>query len=479
MIKSLLINQLRKYSPKEMKELGEYVHSPFFNKNQSVIKLFEYLKKQYPVFEQKKLEKKTVYNKIFPNVDYNDGFMRTIIFNLSKLTDDYLSYIRYRENNFVGKWYLLHELNEKSLDRQIEKTVKELNKEMANVEVHEADYYFNKFMIEYEYFYYLNRLNQDKIEKFINNTDVENMFNHLTYFYLLRLIKHYVYYLNASEICKINFKTDTIEEIIKNLNPEKYSEVPVISLYYNILMLHLKEDDISYFYKVKELVVTLEKNLNKYEVIDTYINLENFCKKLIRKGNKGFYKELFDILKIEIEKEMYGVQGIMSDKFYRVSVETALKLKEFEWVQEFMEKYKCKLPSDSAENTYNFSRALYEFASDNFNESLEFLSKVKYDDVYQKAELRCLTAQLFYELDMDESLYSHLDSFRHFLSNDKLLPEDRKEYFYNFIKFIRIISGMQEGNLDGEYLHSQIQKVENIYNKEWLLEKAGEIKAAV
>ena len=36
MLKSNLIDALRTFTPKEMKELGEFVASPFFNKNKNV-----------------------------------------------------------------------------------------------------------------------------------------------------------------------------------------------------------------------------------------------------------------------------------------------------------------------------------------------------------------------------------------------------------------------------------------------------------
>jgi len=480
MNKSTLINQLKTYSQKEIKEFGEYIRSPYFNKNQSVIKLYDYIRKQYPSFDSGKLKKEFVYSKIFPNANYNDGFMRTIMFNLSNLADGYLAHKSFKKNYFVEKGYLLYELNERLLDKQIEKNMKEIVKEFSKVNIHEADYFYNKFVIEYEYFYYLNRLNLDKIEKYINNYDIENMFNHLTYFYILRAIKQYDYYINAKEICNINFKTELIEEIINNLKPELYEDAPVINLYHNVLMLHLREDDTTYFYKVKKLITEIEKDINRFETATTYINLENYCKKRIRKGDKAFLNELFEIIKNEIEKELYLLYGHMSSKFYRIAVETALKLKQLEWTKQFMEKYKSKLPSAELENTYNYSLALYEFASGNYTPSLEFLSKVKYDDVYQKTELRCLTALLYYELEMDDSLFAHIDSFRHFFSNDKILPKDRKLYIGNFLGFLRSLASHKYGNgkLNINEFKRQITEEENIHNKEWLLDKIVELESA-
>lgn len=479
MYKSTLIKQLKAYTPKEIKEFDEYIRSPYFNKNQSVIKLYDYIRKQYPAFDEKKIDKEYVYRKIFPNADYNDGFMRTMMFNLFNLANDYLAHKRFKQNYFIEKWCLLYELNERLLDRQIEKNMKELTKEFSKVNVHEAEYYYNKFVIGYEYFYYLNRLNLDKIEKFINSYDIENMFNHLTYFYLMRAIKQYDYYINAKDIYNINFKTELFEDIVNNLKPELYKDAPVISLYYNVLMLHLREEDTSYFFKVKKQIAEIENKINRFETATTYVNLENYCKKRMRKGDKSFLSELFEILEIEIEKELYSIHRHMSSKFYRMAVETSLKLGKLTWTKEFIETHKSKLPSSDAENTYNYALALIEFSSGNFMQSLELLSKVKYDDVYQKAELRCLTAKIYYELGMDESLFAQIDSFRHFLSNDKNLPGNRKQYFSNFLTFLKNIACLKFGNgkSDIKQLKTQITQVENLPNKDWLLNKASEFES--
>ena len=58
MKKSILIEILSTFSRKEIREFSEYVSSPFFNKNQSIIKLSNYLRIRHPAFEKSVVEKK-------------------------------------------------------------------------------------------------------------------------------------------------------------------------------------------------------------------------------------------------------------------------------------------------------------------------------------------------------------------------------------------------------------------------------------
>lgn len=477
MNKSTLIDLLRKFSHKELKEFGEYVSSPFFNKNHSVIKLYDYLRKQYPDFNVRKLKKEYVYGKIFPKAVYNDGFMRTIMFNLANLAEDFLTFKRVKLYYFTEKKFLLYELNERELDRLFEKNMKIISKKLTDEQIKDADYYYNMYNIEYENLYYLGRTNLDKIESIVKKSDVEDMFNHLTYFYLIHAMTHYTYFLNIMELYRFSFKTDVFEDILKILRADSYLEVPAVSLSYNVLMLFLSEDDDSHFYKTKELLEKHKDEFNRDQINNAYLNLKNYCKRMILKGRENFLKELFKIYKIDIGNKTYMTLNDMSFRYYTDVVETALKLKEYSWVKEFIEKYRSSLTADSRENTYLYALALYEFAVKNFEKSLELLSTVKYNDVYHKLKYRSLMLMLCYELDYVELLLSHLDSFNHFLLNDNLISNERKIYYSGFIKYIRNLSGLRD-KVKKQDLQSLKQKVTEdraLYNKEWVIEKIDEL----
>lgn len=478
MKKSLLIELLCSLNAKEMKAFGEFVHSPFFNKNEGVAKLYDYLRKEYPDFDAQRIEKKFIYRKIFPNVEFNDGFMRTLMFNLSALAEDYLSYLKYKNSYFFDKNLLLHELNDRGLNRMFERNIKTITKKLSDEKVKDADYFYNKYCIEYEYFHYHVRTNLDKIEKIVKKRDADDMVKQLTYFYLINIMNHYIYLLNVMELYQFSFDTEIFYELVKILRAEQYKDIPPVYICYNVLMLFLKADDTSYFYKTKELLEKHRDELEKDQVRNVYLNLKNYCKRRIQKGDNSFIEQLFEIYKTEIAEKIYPLQNEMSFRYYTDIVETALKLKEFNWAREFIENYRHELPPDSEENTYNYALGLYEFAAKNFVKSLEILSKVKYNDVYHKMKYRGLILMIYYELNYDDLLLSHLDAFNHFLINDNLITEERKEYYSNFNKFVKSLSGLKDKFKEDELncLKEKIVHSEKVYNKEWLIEKIEEGK---
>lgn len=66
MLKSSLLQIVSSLSSQEFREFGDYVRSPFFNKNESVSKLYDYLALSYPDFEEDILNKELLFKKLFP-----------------------------------------------------------------------------------------------------------------------------------------------------------------------------------------------------------------------------------------------------------------------------------------------------------------------------------------------------------------------------------------------------------------------------
>lgn len=61
-----LIQILKTFDAKEIKELGEFVRSEFFNRNQNVIKLYSYLAKCHPDYAAKKVSKEEILKRYSP-----------------------------------------------------------------------------------------------------------------------------------------------------------------------------------------------------------------------------------------------------------------------------------------------------------------------------------------------------------------------------------------------------------------------------
>lgn len=478
MIKSNLIEAIRTLSPQEIKELGEFVSSPFFNKNKNVIKLFEIIRKYYPELESDKLLKENVYTKMFPGEQYKDSSIRLLMFYLYEIVEKFLAYSRYTRNELDYKTNLLAEFNERNLLKDFEKNYTDVKKHLDSSVIRDESFYLDSFFIGEEYFNFLTKIHPGKYDKFMTNEYMQSMFNDVTYFYMIRVLKFYAAILNTQYVLKHEIKTLPFENIVNNFNPDHFENIPLLDIYYRIIMMLLKPEEENHYFTLKELVQKHEKTLGNSGLNDIYINLENYCTRKIRNGDADFIKESLDVYKLELDKKIYLTYNEMPVAFYRNVVSIGCRLKEYDWLKDFIEKYKTEIREDSRNSLYNYSMAMLEADLKNYETALVFLSKVKTDDLYIKMEVRMLQCRIYYDLDWDDSLNSLIDAFKRTLANNKLLPEDRKIYFSNFLKYLSKLNNIRHkaDELELDIFRKQMDKEDNFNYKAWLYGKIDELE---
>lgn len=163
MHKLTLINTLKSFSLKEIREFGDFVRSPFFNKNQAAMKLYDYVKKYYPDFDSNKLKKETAYRELFGKTEYSESFLKTIIHILTDLSEKFLFQMNLSKKPALEKLMICDELNIRKLEKQFFKLIKETEKEIEKVKnANEFKYFY------YRYLYYALRFEYTEWTKFKN-----------------------------------------------------------------------------------------------------------------------------------------------------------------------------------------------------------------------------------------------------------------------------------------------------------------------
>src|SRR5260221_6096081 len=171
---SSLVNILKSLNPKEIKNFGEYVKSPFFNKNKATVKLYDYLLRYHPDFEEKDIQKEKAFKKIFQGAEYNDGFMRSVMFSLATLAEDFLAYINYKEEKFASKRHLVYEMNNRNMDKMLGQEFKAIFNDINSQQYKDALYYYNKSFFESERNYLVQKINYHNNDKLMKEYDVDS-----------------------------------------------------------------------------------------------------------------------------------------------------------------------------------------------------------------------------------------------------------------------------------------------------------------
>jgi len=87
---SKLIGALRCLSPKQIKVLGDIVDSPFFNKDEDLVRFYSIIVAFAPRFSHQRLERAAFYTETFPQELWNEKKLSYLMSNLLKLIEQLL-----------------------------------------------------------------------------------------------------------------------------------------------------------------------------------------------------------------------------------------------------------------------------------------------------------------------------------------------------------------------------------------------------
>lgn len=457
-----------------MKGFSEFVSSPFFNKNQNVIKLFEIIKKNYPDFDESKIEKEKVFKRIFPGKPFKDSTLRLLMFYLYELVERFLAYQKFHSDPFRSKDILLKELFERKLFKDYERTIEIANNELDQLKIRDNFYYEYRYLFAEHKLTYLAEIYMGKYEKYLTKDNIQLFSDNITYFYLISVLKFYAITLNTMHLYNVKIDTVIFENILKNLNIEHFKNSPMILIYYRVIMLFIEPENEDNYYKLKELIIEHETEIGS-TIGDLYINLENYCVRRLRNGNLKFLDESFLIYKLELKKKSYLSHGYMPNSFYSSMVVTASKLKKFLWLRKFINDYKNELHQDSRDAYYYYGLAYLENEEGNYEKALGALSKSRPEEVYLKMDLRILLVRIYYGLKWTFPLQSLLDTFKKTVQNNKYMTDIRKKQYLKFIKYINQLNNIRykEDKAACSELLYELQQDEYFAYKIWIVEEAN------
>ncbi len=203
--------------------------------------------------------------------------------------------------------------------------------------------------------------------------------------------------------------------------------------------------------------------------------LETYCTQKINSGNKKFLKEFFHVFETEIQNGFYKFSEFSPVTFmkFRNTYLTALRLKKFEWVEKFIDNFKNDLIESDRDNILEMAYAQINFEKKNFEKAIVHLQNVKTDQFFLKVDVKNISLMAYYELNYTEPVISLIDSYKHFLTDNKFLTDEYKENNLRFINALHTLTILREKNEKNKIseLGDRIIKFRNDKKMEWLLEK--------
>ena len=473
----VLLNSL---SAKEKKWLLQFTNSPFYNRNEEVTIFLEALLKKRRseevdftliffegLFQKKKWSTQKVYD---------------LISFAHRLVEFFLVQLNFREEEALQQKMLLRELRQRGLIRSFEKTKNKIEIARKKDCYTNDEYYHQQYLISEEIDVFL--VQNEPREAY---ESLQEKADSLDSFYLISKLKTACEMLNRANIVQADYQLNLVGEVNDYLERNVYlfKTVPATEVYYVIFKTLTVFEDETYFYQLLKLIKNHLPLFPKEEGKGLYHYAQNYCIKQINKGNSAYLKEIFGLYQEQIANDYILQHNQITEWDYKNIITVGLRLKEYEWTENFIHRYKVKLSESTRENAYNYNLSNFYYEKGAFKQSIRLLQSVRFTDTFYNLSARFLLIKIFYEQEESEALLDQARALKAFLSRNKSVSDSQKNGYKNLTKYTVKLNTIRDtmpkkktitflNRVDSIQL--DIENNNQVTNKNWLLEKVVELR---
>jgi hypothetical protein len=276
---------------------------------------------------------------------------------------------------------------------------------------------------------------------------------------------------NLKNILSGDYPLHLFAELKKLARHEDFKNVPVVQVYYRVLLTLTEPEKEKHFMELKDLVARNGLLFPVGELKELYQYIKNYCIKKINSSYPEYIKILFDIYKEMLADKRLMRHDYFSQWEFKNVVNISLRLNEKEWCKSFIPKYINYLKPAERRNALTFNLAYMHFINGNFKEAIKRLKDVEFTDVFYKVDSKVILMKCYYELDEIEFFFYHSSAFRLFLLRNRQLSPYQKKINRNLIIFLSKLVRAGTSPVKIERLKKEALKEKNIADLNWLLEK--------
>ena len=464
MQKSSLIQLLLSLSKADRRALRKFVVSPFHNKRQDVSDLYFYID-QHLDKKWSALNREKAFQQLFPGEAYDDQKLRYVMSFLLKTIEQYLIIQQSLENEVEADLQLLkayRQLNQAKAFTRNFTTVK--NRHQSNP-FRNIGFYEQNLRLENEQYLFSER------QKRQSPRNLDRLNESLDVVYLARKLKQSSLQLAHQAVYNIEYDTSLLKVLLDYLEDSPYLEYPLVALYFYYYKAASQPEKERFFYKFKAGIIEHGAQFPQKELRELYLFAINYCIRKFNTGNEEYLREVFELYRIALERDILLEQNQLSRFAFKNIVGIALRLNEFAWTEQFIEQFAEKLGRRFQENYVHFCLSKLRYTEGKFKEAMLRLQQVEYDDIFLNLDAKVMLLKMYYDLEEYEALDSLLTSIKRFLQRQKLIGYHQENYL-NIIRFTRKILELNPYDKTAQAtLRTEIKNTKALAERDWLLQK--------
>jgi len=479
MYQTKLIRLWKGFTPEEVRRFLKFLQSPYFNTNPIQIDLYHILKKTYPKFTSKKLEKESLYALLYPKKAFSYHHLGNLFSQQFQLVQRFLIQLEMEQDDFQQEKNLLEAYQRKAPYEWFLKRINGLMDDLEDQAYRDTDYYHHLFELKTLYF------SHPKTTSFTLKEDVpKEVMDLLDRYYMLSKMHLSVVLKSKEKILAVEYDIKLLPEVLDYVNSDLKTESVLFEIYERLLYLQKEPDQIEVFYKLKNLFIAQIKQLRRGKAREVLFQLLNYAARKINAGHYEFNREIFDLYKIGLTFDFFIENGVMFNEIYANIANVGGVLKEYKWTENFIEDFAIYLNSDTRPYYRALNLAELRFQQNKFDEAIKILNYQSFDNTLLALTARTLLIKNWFEKFLADKniypfLFSQITSFEKYLKRESSLSKIKQKGYSNLLKILKkIIDSIQKEIPETkiqEKLIPLINTTQPLMGKNWLMKRLENI----
>jgi len=327
------------------------------------------IRKYHPTFDSNKLEKKKVFQKLFPQQAYKEDKMWKLMSHLKGLVEQFLVVEKNNKNTTTYHIQLQEIFSERNLQDWFEQKSTNLTSKLINNDSLINQFYLHKIHDDCYY-------NNHNLARQPNHPNLTKAYAHLHYYYHLQQLRYACEWKSRS-----NRIVEDLPLFIQAITyREQYAKQPLYSLYYDVFLLFSeKAKTIDFF---KKLIYKLKNHIDeipKKHQISLILYLINYGGRKIQLGKEEYTPILFEIYQLGLTNQRLIYNGTISETTFMNIVSIASKLDAYEWIENFIQEFSPFLSAATAAVDLAWAKALVYLRQEKYEEVIKIADNIKFD----------------------------------------------------------------------------------------------------
>ncbi len=418
----------------QLERLLLFLKSPYFNTNQHLIALMEYLLPFAPKFNHPSLSYQNAYTFIFksslPLPDAKEAITK-LSSKLLKLGEHYLEHESLSEHPFEGAYFRKKWYRKMHKPEWEEAALRDMNIAQAKYPLKDEYKAHSAYLIEYEQAKLVSTSNL-VAEKF----DLSKVNTALDHYYLRAKLECLCHMTNHAMVSGQAYDLKEINAIAELLALREQQIDAATLIWGKALALLNEPENKSCYLALKIAQREHAPYLSIPENQTIFIYLSHSARKAFP-DQEEYLRELMHLHKAQMEAGCLLTEGFIYPINFLNIIYVAIQQREIAWANTFFREFEAKLDpsSEKSPDIRLFCQSILFFENREYDAALNALNGAYFKDIQLKLSERRLRLKIYLELGYIETFLDQINTFRKFLSvNKNIISEHHMEGSKAFIQ---------------------------------------------